>query len=84
MYGRLRPELPANTITTGFGSPGQGRYIHPTQPRTLTAHEAARLQMFPDFFDFSAARSYKTLAKMIGNAVPMKLTYLLTLGLLRQ
>lgn len=84
MYGRLRPELPTNTITTGFGSPGQGRYIHPTRPRTLTAHEAARLQMFPDFFDFSVADSYKALAKMIGNAVPMKLSYLLALALLRQ
>lgn len=84
MYGRLRPDLPTNTITTGFGSPGQGRYIHPTQPRTLTAHEAARLQMFPDFFDFSAAGSYKALSKMIGNAVPMKLSYLLTLALLRE
>lgn len=84
MYGRLRPDLPTNTITTGFGSPGQGRYIHPTRPRTLTAHEAARLQMFPDFFDFSAAGSYKALSKMIGNAVPMKLSYLLTLALLRE
>lgn len=84
MYGRLRPHLPTNTITTGFGSPGQGRFIHPAQPRTLTAHEAARLQMFPDFFDFSAAGSYKALSKMIGNAVPMKLSYLLTLALLRE
>lgn len=84
MYGRLRPDLPANTITTGFGSPGQGRYIHPTLPRTITAHEAARLQMFPDFFDFSAAHSYEELSKMIGNAVPMKLSYLLTLALFRE
>ncbi len=84
MYGRLRPDLPANTITTGFGSPGQGRYIHPTLPRTITAHEAARLQMFPDFFDFSAAHSYEALSKMIGNAVPMKLSYLLTLALFRE
>lgn len=84
MYGRLHPDKPTNTITTGFGSPGQGRYIHPTRPRTLTAHEAARLQMFPDFFDFSAAGSYKALSKMIGNAVPMKLSYLLTLALLRE
>lgn len=83
MYGRLHPDKPTNTITTGFGSPGQGRYIHPTRPRTLTAHEAARLQMFPDYFDFSAAGSYKALSKMIGNAVPMKLSYLLTLALLR-
>jgi len=84
MYGRLRPDRPTNTITTGFGCPGQGRYIHPTRPRTLTAHEAARLQMFPDFFDFSTVTTYKALSGMIGNAVPMKLSYLLTLAALRQ
>ena len=82
MYGRLRMDSLANTVTTGFGSPGQGRYIHPTRQRTLTAHEAARLQLFPDFFDFSSVRSYKALSKMIGNAVPMKASYIVTLALL--
>jgi DNA (cytosine-5)-methyltransferase 1 len=76
MYGRLRWDAPAQTITGGFNSPGQGRFVHPDRPRTLTAHEAARLQMFPDSFDFSAAKSRQSLARMIGNAVPMKLSYL--------
>lgn len=82
MYGRLKYDEPAQTITTGFGSPGQGRYIHPVRPRTLTPHEAARLQFFPDFFDFSSARFRTSLATMIGNAVPMKLSYVFCLELL--
>ena len=70
MYGRLRWDQPAQTITTGFGSMGQGRYVHPARRRTITPHEAARLQTFPDTFDFGDVTSRKALAKMIGNAVP--------------
>jgi DNA (cytosine-5)-methyltransferase 1 len=70
MYGRLTWDKPAQTVTTGFGSMGQGRYVHPAQPRTLTPHEAARLQGFPDFFDFDAATTRGALARLIGNAVP--------------
>jgi DNA (cytosine-5)-methyltransferase 1 len=70
MYGRLRWDAPAQTITTGFGSMGQGRYVHPSRRRTLTPHEAARLQTFPDWFDFSTAQRRTQLATLIGNAVP--------------
>jgi len=70
MYGRLRWDLPAQTITTGYGSMGQGRYVHPRRKRTLTPHEAARLQTFPDFFSFRSASSRSCWAKMIGNALP--------------
>lgn len=70
MYGRLKWAEPAQTITSGFGSIGQGRYMHPTQMRALTAHEAARIQGFPDYFDFSAVTKRSELATMIGNAVP--------------
>ena len=83
VYGRLRPEDPAQTITSGFSSMGQGRYVHPVQRRTLTAHEAARLQFIPDFFDFSGVPGRTALAEMIGNAVPSKLAYVLGLELLR-
>jgi DNA (cytosine-5)-methyltransferase 1 len=82
MYGRLKMTEPAQTITSGYGSPGQGRYIHPTQMRTLTPHEAARLQFFPDFFDFSPSQRRGALACMIGNAAPMKLSYVFCLELL--
>jgi len=70
MYGRLRWDQPAQTITTGFGSMGQGRFVHPTRPRMITPHEAARLQGFPDFFDFSCVGKRTRLQRMIGNAVP--------------
>ena len=82
MYGRLRWNRPAQTITSGFGSPGQGRFVHPSRPRVLTPHEAARLQFFPEFFDFSQVEKRTSLAEMIGNAVPMKLSYVFCLELL--
>lgn len=74
MYGRLKWDEPAQTITSGFGSIGQGRYMHPERPRALTAHEAARIQGFPDYFDFSPSPTRSALATMIGNAVPPALT----------
>lgn len=70
MYGRLKWTEPAQTITTGFGSMGQGRYVHPSKRRTITPHEAARLQTFPDWFDFGRETRRGVLAKIIGNAVP--------------
>lgn len=74
VYGRLRWDRPAQTITTGFGSMGQGRYVHPQRRRTITPHEAARLQTFPDWFDFGRNTQRGVLAKAIGNAVPPLLT----------
>lgn len=70
MYGRLRWDSPAQTVTTGFGSMGQGRYVHPSRRRTITPHEAARIQMLPDFWDFSMVAWKGSLARLIGNAVP--------------
>jgi len=74
MYGRLRWDRPAQTITTGFGSMGQGRYVHPSQQRTLTPHEAARLQTIPDYVQFGSRDQRGAWARMIGNAVPPFLT----------
>ncbi|MDU0366880.1 DNA cytosine methyltransferase [Microbacterium sp. KSW4-17] len=70
MYGRLSWGEPAQTITSGFGSIGQGRYMHPSELRALTAHEAARIQGFPDYFRFDAISKRGDLAVMVGNAVP--------------
>ena len=83
MYGRLRWEEPAPTITSGFGSMGRGRFMHPYRMRTLTPHEAARVQGFPDYFtlDFGATRDQ--LSTIIGNAVPPQLTQVVVGRLLR-
>jgi len=84
MYGRLKWDEPAHTITTGFGSPGQGRYLHPRQLRTLTPHEAARVQFFPDWFKFGESPGRGLLAHCIGNAVPPKLAFSVLVQLLRK
>ena len=70
MYGRLSWSKPAQTITTGYGSMGQGRYVHPEEARTITPREAARLQTLPDFFDLGSKKNRSTWAHVIGNAVP--------------
>ncbi len=82
MYGRLEWAAPAQTVTSGFGSMGQGRYVHPEAPRTLTPHEAARLQCIPDFVTFSQVEHRTSLSRLIGNAVPPFLSEALTTSLL--
>ncbi len=85
MYGRLAWDKPAQTITSGFASMGQGRFVHPSQRRTLTAHEAARLQFLPDFVDFGdMANRGGAVAKMIGNVAPPRLTITLVEALIDQ
>jgi DNA (cytosine-5)-methyltransferase 1 len=83
VYGRMFWDRPSQTITGGFNSMGQGRYVHPKERRTISPHEAARLQFIPDFFEFPDDLLRKQLAEMIGNAVPTKLTYAVALDLLR-
>lgn len=73
-YGRMHWERPAPTITGGFMTPGRGRFVHPKLRRVLTPREAARVQGFPDWFDFVAfgerPPGRNQLARWIGNAVP--------------
>ena len=71
VYGRIYPDEPADTISTGFASNGQGRFTHPwARPgRTITAHEASSIQTFPENYKFPA-KKLKTLRTAIGNAVP--------------
>lgn len=76
-YGRLKWDQPSSTITRGFSTMGQGRFVHPLRRRTLTPHEAARIQGFPDFFNFSECTMRKDLHLMIANAVPPKISAML-------
>ena len=71
VYGRMKWDEPSSTITSGFGSNGQGRFTHPSANpgRPLTPHEAARIQTFPDWFSFGDQKR-SVMAKTIGNAVP--------------
>jgi DNA (cytosine-5)-methyltransferase 1 len=86
VYGRLRWDRPAPTITTGFLTPGRGRYVHPHLRRTLVPREAARLQGFPDSFAFSGGElpepTRASLTKWIGDAVPVPLGYAAALAAL--
>jgi DNA (cytosine-5)-methyltransferase 1 len=67
-YGRLQWDRPSYTISTYITRPGNGCFIHPTEPRLLTVREAARLQTFPDSWRFVG--TIRQRAMQVGNAVP--------------
>jgi len=67
-YGRLYWDKPARTITRWVFHPGSGRFFHPTQDRTITIREAARLHSYPDSFHFLG--TYTDMASQIGESVP--------------
>lgn len=75
-YGRLKWDDQSPTITTRFDTPAGGRFIHPTENRTITPREAARLQSFPDSFIFYGTKT--SICKQIGNAVPPKISFFLS------
>lgn len=68
VYGRLAPNRPAGTITARFDSFTRGKFGHPVEPRNITLREGARLQTFPDSFQFAGTQ--EEIAALIGNAVP--------------
>ncbi|EGQ7761714.1 DNA cytosine methyltransferase [Vibrio alginolyticus] len=68
VYGRILIHLPSNTITTGCNNPSKGRFVHPWLNHGITLRHAARLQSFPDWFNFYGSSTEK--ARQIGNAVP--------------
>lgn len=68
VMGRLWWDRPSVTIRTEFFKPEKGRYLHPEAHRPITHREAARLQSFPDEFEFEGTKT--EIARQIGNAVP--------------
>ena len=84
VYGRMAWDQPSGTITTGFQTPGRGRFIHPLEPRVLTPREAARIQGFPDdYFDVDFGVTRSEIAKWIGDAVPPYLGAVAAVGVLK-
>ncbi len=78
---RLDPMKPSKTIIAG-GTGGGGRsHLHPFIPRTLSVRECARLQTFPDTYEFTGpvARQFT----QCGNAVPPVLAYEMAVAICR-
>ncbi len=75
VYTRMSPDRPSPTITTRFHSVSNGRFGHydERQVRGLSLREGAVLQSFEDDYEFYA-EGMDSIAKMIGNAVPPKLS----------
>jgi DNA (cytosine-5)-methyltransferase 1 len=66
-YARLRGDRPAKTIVSHLAKDGNG-YIHPTQTRSISIREAARIQSFHDGFVFCGSPSDQWV--QLGNSVP--------------
>ena len=76
IYGRMKWDAPSHTITTQCYGFGNGRFGHPEQDRAISLREAARLQTFPDNYEFvppDEPHPITTISRFIGNAVPVKL-----------
>ena len=66
-YGRLDPNALCSTVLTKC-DPHWGSFFHPEQDRVISVREAARIQSFPDYYEFlgSVTQQYE----QVGNAVP--------------
>ncbi|WP_050479134.1 DNA cytosine methyltransferase [Herbaspirillum rhizosphaerae] len=76
IYGRMEWDSPAPTMTTLCYGIGNGRFGHPEQDRAISLREAAIFQTFPESYEFAPPDelpSTKTIGRLIGNAVPVRL-----------
>lgn len=69
IYRKLDPEKPAYTVTAAGGG---GTFMYHWTDRELTNRERARIQTFPDSYEFVG--NYSSVRKQIGMAVPCKLS----------
>lgn len=70
VYGRMKWDDVAPTITGGCLSPSKGRFLHPKYNRAITLREAALLQSFPRDYKISLDQGKHKAAALIGNALP--------------
>ena len=76
VYARMSWDQPSPTLTTQFFGFGNGRFGHPDQDRAISLREGAILQGFPPEYSFLPEGDkvhFKTLGRLIGNAVPVTL-----------
>lgn len=66
-WRKMESDRPARTLMAHLGKDSYS-HIHYEQPRTISVREAARLQSFPDGFQFYGAMN--AAFRQIGNAVP--------------
>lgn len=71
VYGRMRWDDVAPTLTTGCTDVTKGRFAHPRDNRAITLREAALLQSFPLNYRFFGNSGQ--IARQIGNAVPVNM-----------
>jgi DNA (cytosine-5)-methyltransferase 1 len=75
VYGRMRWDQPAPTMTTQCIGIGNGRYGHPEQDRAISLREASLFQTFPRRYRFADPKEefvVSRVARFIGNAVPVR------------
>lgn len=83
VYGRMEWDKPAPTMTTQCYGFGNGRFGHPSQHRAISLREAAIFQTFPEYYQFCDGNfTMRSVGKMIGNAVPVRLGEVVGLSLL--
>ena len=80
MARRLSWDDPSLTLTCAPAQK-QTERCHPEQTRPLTVREYARIQTFPDNWEFQGSMSSQY--KQIGNAVPVNLGYAMGRALIR-
>ncbi len=76
VYGRMKWDEPAPTMTTFCTGIGNGRFGHPEQDRAISLREAALIQTFPESYKFAENEKQISMTKLstfIGNAVPVDL-----------
>ena len=65
---RLNPAKPSFTIIVGSDKGGGKGHVHPLVPREVTPRESARIQTFPDWWEFHGKGRH--VIRQVGNAVP--------------
>lgn len=79
---KLNPDRPSFTIIVGSDKGGGKGHIHPHEPREVSPRESARIQTFPDWWNFVGKVRHPI--RQVGNAVPPLLGYAVGASILKE